>query len=93
MLARVARMEVARRAWSPSIGESKSSMRKMADATQIAQITIDKIDDRVAGREQAEHYKDHRQPRAHRAHQRPRDRVMRRFEQLAAGAQRLVHLS
>lgn len=27
---------------SPSIGELKSSIKKMAEATQVAQITIDK---------------------------------------------------
>ena len=78
---------------SPSIGESKSSIRKIAEATQIAQITIDMIDNRVAWREKAKNSENDRQPRAHRHHERPRDRVMRRLKQLTPGAQRLVDLS
>jgi hypothetical protein len=42
ILAKVARMESLGACKSPSIGESKSSIRKMAEVTQIAQTTIDK---------------------------------------------------
>jgi hypothetical protein len=42
ILAKVARMESLGACKSPSIGESKSSIREMAEATQIAQTTIDK---------------------------------------------------
>jgi len=41
ILAKVARMESLGACKSPSIGESKSSIRKMAEATQIAQTTTD----------------------------------------------------
>src|SRR5579872_591154 len=51
------------------------------------------IDDRIARREQAEDPEHHCEPRAHRQHQRPGDRVMRRLDELAAGAQRLVDLA
>ena len=42
MQLKVARMESLEALNSPSIGESKSSIKKMAEATQVAQITIDK---------------------------------------------------
>ena len=42
MRLKVARMESLEALKSPSIGESKSSIKKMAEATQVAQITIDK---------------------------------------------------
>ncbi len=41
ILAKVARMESLGACKSPSIGESKSSIRKIAEATQTAQVTID----------------------------------------------------
>ena len=39
---KVARMELLGAVKSPPIGELKSSIRKMAEATQIAQVTIDR---------------------------------------------------
>ena len=50
------------------------------------------IDHRVARREQAENPEHDPEPGAHRQHERPRDGVLRRFQQLAPGAQRLVDL-
>ena len=93
MLARVARMELLETLKSPSmrrieIVDEEDGGRDTDRAGHDGQ-----IDDRVARREQAEDPEHDREPRAHRQHQRPGDRVMRRLEQLAPGAQRLVDLA
>jgi hypothetical protein len=49
MRLKVARMESLGTRMNPSSGESKSSMRKTAEATQIAQVTIDRYTTALRG--------------------------------------------
>jgi hypothetical protein len=88
VLAKVARMESLGK--SPSIGESKSSIRKTAEATQDRADHNPKKNDRIARREQPEDSENDRQPGAHCEHERPCDRAVRCLEQPTPATQRLV---